>query len=203
MTITGYSQNGLSGIPQPIYNRFNTVNADVYHNRGNHSFRAGLDFRQQIRSIHAGNTDGTYNFNNTFFRKCDDSCGDNLYSAGGIGLSWASFMMGLPSANGGTAAINISGNDSSYVQNPYYAWFAQDTWRVTPKLTLTLSLRMEFEQGATERYNRLIIDFDKNATLPISALAEAAYAKNPIPELSASQFKVLGGAVYASASAAP
>jgi len=62
---------------------------------------------------------------------------------------------------------------------------------------------MEFEQGATERYNRLIIDLDKNATLPISALAEAAYAKNPIPELSASQFKVLGGAVYASASGAP
>jgi len=53
MTITGYSQNGISGIPQPIYNRFNTVNADVYHNRGNHSLRAGIDFRQQIRSIHA------------------------------------------------------------------------------------------------------------------------------------------------------
>ena len=64
-------------------------------------------------------------------------------------------------------------------------------------------MRAEFEQGATERYNRLIIDYDKNAVLPISALAEAAYAKNPIPELAASQFKVLGGAVYAGAAGAP
>src|SRR5260370_35228437 len=96
MTITGYSQNGLSGIPQPIYNRFNTVNADVYHNRGNHSFRPGLDFRQQIRSIHAGNTDGTYNFTNTFFRKCDDSGGDKLYSAAAHGSDLARFILGMP-----------------------------------------------------------------------------------------------------------
>lgn len=192
-----YSQNGISGIPNPIYNRFNTVNGDVYHNRGTHSFRAGLDFRQQIRSIHAGNNDGTYNFTNTYFRQCDDACGNGQYAAGNIGLSWASFMMGLPSG------ISISGNDSSYVQNPYYAWFLQDTWRVTPKLTLTLSLRGEFEAGATERYQRQIIDFNRTTTLPISAAAEAAYANRPIPELAASQFKVLGGAVYATASGAP
>src|SRR5260370_32034913 len=39
--------------------------------------------------------------------------------------------------------------------------------------------------------------------LPISALAQAAYANNPIPDLPASQFKVLGGAVYAGSSGAP
>jgi hypothetical protein len=192
-----YSQNGISGIPNPVYNRFNTENADLYHNRRNHSLRFGLDIRQQIRSIHAGNNDGQYTFSNTYFRQCDDSCANGTYSAGTIGLSWAAFMMGLP--NG----ISISGNDSAYVRNPYYAWFAQDTWRVTPKFTLTLSLRGEYEQGATERYNRLIIDYDKNLRLPISDLAEAAYAKNPIPELAASQFKVQGGAVYANASGAP
>ena len=197
MNISGYAQNGISGIPNPVYNRFNTENFDVYHNRGKHSLRFGLDIRQQIRSIHAGNNDGQYGFANTYFRQCDDGCANGQYTAGGIGLSWASFMMGLPNS------ITISGNDSAYVRNPYYAWFAQDSWRVTPKLTLTLALRAEFEQGATERYNRLIIDYDKNAVLPISALAEAAYAKSPIPELAASQFKVLGGAVYAGAAGAP
>ena len=203
MSINGYAQNGISGIPQPIYNRFNTENFDLYHNHGKHSLRFGLDIRQQIRSIHAGNTDGVYGFSNTYFRQCDDSCANGQYTAGTIGLSWASFMMGLPANFGSTAAINISGNDTSYVRNPYYAWFAQDSWRVTPKLTLTLALRTEFEQGATERYNRQIIDYDKNMVLPISALAQAAYANNPIPELPASQFKVLGGAVYAGSSGAP
>src|SRR5262249_12075088 len=118
-------------------------------------------------------------------------------TAGGIGLSWASFMMGLPSG------ITISNNESAYVQNPYYAWFAQDTWRVNRKLTLTLSMRWEFEQGATERYNRLIMDYDKNARLPISDLAEAAYAKAPLAELAASQFKVTGAALYATDSKSP
>lgn len=208
MNINGYAQNGISGIPNPIYNRFNTENFDVYHNRGKHSLRFGLDIRQQIRSIHAGNNDGSYGFGNSYFRLCDDACADGKYTAGTIGLSWASFMMGLPSnytPTGGNAvgAISISGNDSAYVRNPYYAWFAQDSWRVNNKLTLTLALRAEFEQGATERYNRLIVDYDKNAVLPISALAEAAYAKNPIAELASSQFKVLGGAVYAGSSGAP
>jgi hypothetical protein len=208
MQINGYAQNGISGIPNPVYNRFNTENFDLYHNHGKHSLRFGLDIRQQIRSIHAGNNDGSYGFGNTYFRQCDDACANGQYTAGTIGLSWASFMMGLPNGytpSGGSAigAINISGNDSSYVKNPYYAWFAQDSWRVTPKLTLTLALRAEFEQGAQERYNRLIIDYDKNMALPISSLAEAAYAKSPIPELPASQFKVLGGAVYAGASGAP
>jgi hypothetical protein len=196
MTINGYSQNGIVGTPTLTYNRFWAQNADVYHNRGNHSLRVGLDIRQQIRSNHAGNNDGTYTFSNTYFRQCDDSCANGQYTAGGIGLTWAAFMMGLPSG------ITISGNDSYIVADPYYAWFAQDTWRVTPKLTLTLSLRGEYEVGATERFKRMIVDYDRNARLPISDLGEAAYARSPIAELPASQFKVLGGAVYANASAA-
>ena len=35
--------------------------------------------------------------------------------------------------------------------------------------------------------------------MSIAAMAEAAYAANPIPELPASQFKVQGGTVYAGA----
>jgi hypothetical protein len=82
MAINGYAQNGLGGIPNPVYNRFNSENVDVYHNRGSHSFRAGLDVRQQIRSIHAGNNIGNYTFSNTYFRKCDDACAENNYAAG-------------------------------------------------------------------------------------------------------------------------
>jgi hypothetical protein len=196
MTINGYSQNGITGTPTLTYNRFWTETADVYHNRRHHSLRFGLDIRQQVRSNHSGNNDGTYTFSNTYFRQCDDACANGQYTAGAIGLSWAAFMMGLPSG------ITISGNDSYIVAGPYYAWFAQDTWRVTPKLTLTLSLRSEYEVGPNERFGRGIIDYDKNLRLPISDLAEAAYAAKPIAELPASQFKVQGGAIYANASGA-
>ena len=42
---------------------------------------------------------------------------------------------------------------------------------------------MEYERGATERYNRALSYFDPNLELPITAAAEAAYARNPVPEL--------------------
>ena len=196
MNIAGYTQNGIAGTPTKTYSRFWTYNADLYHNRGAHSVRFGLDIRWQTRSNHAGNSDGTYTFGNTYFRRFDDTGGVG-YSAANVGLSWASFMMGMP------PGITISNNDDFLVSNPYYAWFVQDTWRVTRKLTLTLSLRSEYELGATELHNRMIINYDPTIRSPISDGVEAAYAAKPQPELPASQFKVTGGAVYAGAPGAP
>ena len=83
------------GTPDPQYNRFYDYNGDVYHNRGNHQFRVGADFRQQTRSIHDGNNDGTYTFGNTYFRQYDDGGPNGNYNPGTLGLSWASFMTGL------------------------------------------------------------------------------------------------------------
>ena len=111
-------------------------------------------------------------------------------------------MMGMPTG------MTISNNDSNIVTNPYFAWFVQDQWRVTPKLTLTLSLRTEYELGATERYGRMIIDYDKNASLPISSAVEAAYALKPatftptlpgypVATMPAANFQVRGAAIYA------
>ena len=200
MNVSGYSQNGISGTPNPIYNRFYDYNADVYHNRGNHQFRAGLDFRQQTRSNHAGNSDGTYGFGNTYFRQYDDGGPNGTYNPGTLGLSWASFMTGLPTS------ASVSNNASYLASNQFFAGFLQDTWRVTPKLTLTLSLRAEWENGAKGKYADFISGFDPNAQLPISAAAQAAYAAttaSQVPELAASNFLVKGGALYAGTSGAP
>ena len=74
---------------------FYDYNADVYHNRGNHQFRAGVDFRQQTRSNHAGNSDGTYGFGNTYFRQYDDSGPNGNYNAGTLGLSCRKILLRL------------------------------------------------------------------------------------------------------------
>jgi hypothetical protein len=97
----------------------------------------------------------------------------------------------------------VDTNDTYALFSPYYSGFAQDTWRVNRNLTLTLGLRLEYERGATERYDRAIAYFDPNLELPISAGAEAAYARNPIPELPASAFDVRGGPVYAGVNGIP
>ncbi|MCC6588714.1 MAG: carboxypeptidase regulatory-like domain-containing protein [Bryobacterales bacterium] len=158
------------------------------HVRGSHTIRGGFDMRQYFRTGGGGGaTSGTFTFNNLFTRRNDDT----LTPAGDIGHSWASFLLGLPSV------LQAETNDSFAVQTPAFAWHVQDTWRLSPRLTLMLGMRFEYEGGLTERYNRALADFDPTLTLPISAAAKAAYAANPVTELAAANFNVAGGTVYA------
>ena len=159
------------------------------HIRGVHSLRAGVDLRQHFRTQlqNGGLTSGAFNFGNNYVRKDEDG----FVPAASLGLDWATFMLGIPTS------ATVDTNDNFALTSPYYAWFAQDTWRVTRKLTVTLGLRMEYEQGPTERYNRALTYFDPKLELPISATAQAAYARNPLPELPASPLLVRGGRVCA------
>ena len=162
--------------------------------RGSHSLRGGIDFRQHFRTLiqNGGFTSGSFSFTNQYVREKSDT--NNAASAG---LDWAAFILGIPSE------ILVDTNDTYALMSPYYAWYGQDTWRVNRNLTLTLGLRMEYERGATERYNRTLSYFDPDLELPISAAAQAAYARNPLPELPASQFIVRGGSVYAGLNGVP
>jgi len=179
---------GTKGRQQAI--KFNAT-----HIRGGHTLRGGVDFRQHFRTQlqNGGFTSGSFNFANNFVRKDEDG----FVPAAGLALGWASFMLGIPTA------ASVDTNDNFALMSPYYAWYGQDSWRVTRNLTITLGLRMEYEQGPTERYNRALTSFDPNLELPISAAAQAAYARNPLPELPASQFIVRGGSLYAGQNGAP
>jgi hypothetical protein len=183
-----YQDIGRGGIPTFTRYRMMTSKVDVTHIRGRHSWRGGFDARQHFRTGGGGgNTSGNYSFRNTFTRGGSDSA---RFPAGDFGHQWASFLMGFPSS------MTIATNDSYAMHNPYYAWYVQDNWRVAPRLSLNLGFRIEFENGPTERYNRMIGSFDRDARLPISAAAEAAYAADPLPELPAANFKVRGGSIY-------
>ena len=78
-----------------------------------------------------------------------------------------------------------------------FAWYVQDDWKATRKLTVNLGLRQELEFGETERYNRANAGFDFTAASPVQAAAQANYALNPIPQIPVGQFKVPGGQLFA------
>jgi len=193
MAAAGYQTMG-----QPVaafaQNQLFSTNATWMHIRGAHTLRAGMSGRRyQKYNGQPGNTSGNFGFTNQFTRREDDG----LTPAGNLGHSWASFMMGLPNT------LSIDTNDSHATNSYSLGWFFQDQWRVTSKLTLNLGLRLEYELGLRERFNRALTFFDRDLTLPITEAAQAAYARSPIPELSAAQFQVRGGSRYAGVGGAP
>jgi hypothetical protein len=202
VTFTGYT-NALQGsnttmsrsLSGDVRQRSTGLKASLSHIRGEHSLQGGIDFRRAYATDPggAGNPMGNFTFNSNYVRKDDDGLAPN----GAIGLSYAAFMLGVPST------MQADTNASYALMNPYYAWYGQDTWRATRNLTLTFGLRVEYEQAPTERYNRAITYFDPALQLPIAAAAQAAYAANPLSELGASGFVVQGGSVYAGANGAP
>ncbi len=186
MNFTGYQTIGRA-VPTFTNYRMLTAKVDVSHVRGKHTLRAGFDARQHFRTGGGGgNTSGVFTFNNLYVRRNDDT----FTPAGDLGLSWAAFMLGIPSG------ISLATNDTFATHTPYYAGYVQDNWRLTKRLSLNLGLRLEHEQGTTERYNRAIGWLDPAASLPITPAAEAAYARAPVPELPSGAFSVRGGSLY-------
>jgi hypothetical protein len=193
---TGYAAgvaNGTSGLGLQAPSRLASRNyqgiVNVTQTLGSHTLRFGSDIRQQVyTSMGPGYTSGNFTFDNTYTRRNDDTA---VAPAGNLGLSWAAFMLGIPTTS------SVDANDSYATLNPYYSGYIQDSWRVTPKLTLNFGLRFEYEAGMTERYNRMLVGWDPSLQLPISAAAQAAYAAAPLAQLPASAFAVQGGSLYA------
>jgi hypothetical protein len=107
-----------------------------------------------------------------------------------IGQEFASFLLGIP---GGS----MQRTASSAEQDQFLALYFQDDWKLTPKITLNIGIRYEYETPLTERFNRSVKGFDFNAASPIEAAARANYATSVIPELPLDQFRVKGGLTFA------
>jgi hypothetical protein len=157
--------------------------------RGAHTWRGGVDIQWAQRTAQdgAGNM-GTFNYDNTYTRAADTT---NVFPAQQLGLSLAAFMLGMPTS------VSIADESGFDVRNNYFGTFIQDTWRVGRNLTLNLGLRFEYENGIKEAKNRALLWFDPEAELAVAAIAETAYAANPIPGMPASEFNIQGGTVYA------
>jgi hypothetical protein len=198
MDFSGYDSVGKGYSGQPNRHTSIFTRLDGTHVRGSHTVRFGFDQQQLYKNTFGFgttglNTSGAFAFDNSFTRRNDDT----NTPAGNLGHSWAAFMMGLP------AQATIGTYDSGALKSSFYGWYAQDSWRLTRKLTLNFGLRLEYELAPTERYNRAIGYFDPNAKLPIADLAKAAYAKAPVAQLSAASFNVTGGSAYLGADGVP
>jgi hypothetical protein len=207
LTIAGYTDPTPSGYPTYTRYRVHSFVTNLNHLRGKHSLKAGWDVRLHfLTGSNGGNPTGYYRFDNRYTRRYSDTA---LYTAGDIGLSWAAFMLGL---NYDSSIASTSASYASY--SPYTGFYLQDQFRVTKKLTLYLGMRLEWEGGPTERYNRVIGYFDPAPKVFVSDVAESFYRANPtvntttvsgieMPGLSPDAFKVRGGTSFPGVNGVP
>jgi outer membrane receptor protein involved in Fe transport len=177
--------NGFNGVPALFINDYTSagsdnVNAgnDPYGNykqgqttgqlsfvlsniRGPHELKFGFEARlHQQNYIQTNAPLGFFQFTNTGSSLCPFV--DDFADCGGD--SMASFLMGQLLGNGGsTYEIQFQPATENY----QYAWFGQDNWKVTPKLTLNLGLRYDVSLPRTDRFNHQNW-FDPNVTNPLN-----------------------------------
>ncbi|HZT39432.1 MAG TPA: TonB-dependent receptor [Bryobacteraceae bacterium] len=110
-------------------NEFQWV-GNMTHTRGNHSLKYGVDFRyqQNLRVPSDSHRSGELTFDPT------TTVGPN-----GGGLSLASFLLGQVQSF--TRYVSNS-TDAAERQNRLFSYI-QDTWRITPRLTINYGLRWE------------------------------------------------------------
>jgi carboxypeptidase family protein/TonB-dependent receptor-like protein len=165
---------------------------------GEHTARLGYDWRwQKWNIVSDGFPGGRFQFNGAYTRATNSAALNDRAQ------SWAQFLLGLPTAATGAVATPGTSSSQFEIASPgefhqmYHGLFAQDDWRVSPKLTLNLGLRLEINGGMSEVHNRNLGGFDTTSTNPIEAAAVAAYAASPIPQIPVSAFKVKGGLLFA------
>lgn len=126
--------------------------------RGAHTWKFGSDNRVYQLNNTQGAAGASFSFSRGFTQ------GPNPNTAGATsGFTLASFLLGTPSGG----ALGYGAAVTETVKN--FALFAQDDWKLTPRLTLNLGMRWEVEGGITDR-NGSISNFDPNVTTTVNGV---------------------------------
>lgn len=192
LNAAGYQSIGGATNNDAVTNYF-TLSDEVSWSKGSAIFRFGGEARVYRNNNYAlGAENPSYTFNSKWTNGPLDSAAGSP-----IGQGLASFLLGIPSAG------SVSLNDNYADQSRNYGLYGQMDWRVRPTLTINAGLRYDYDDPLTERFNRSVRNFDFSTVNPIAAQALVNYAKNPIPEVPVSQFRVVGGLTFAGVGGQP
>jgi hypothetical protein len=148
---------------------------------GRHTLKFGADFRLVGLDFQSfQDTVGDFRFDRYF-----TSSNPLTNGTATSGNAFASFLLGYPSGQPGSeSTMSLSNPLEMYAR--YYGFYAQDDFRVNPKLTLNYGLRFEHEDGLRERNDGITVAFDRTLTPP-----------GPLGNITVNGQPVRGGLVYA------
>lgn len=139
-----------------------SFNAELAKFIGKHSLKVGMDWRALHDATQTATGPSSFAFRSTFTSQTPQK------TVTGTGGGLATMLLGYPgdgTSSGGSITTGSFFND--YVR--YWAFFIQDDYRVTPKLTLNIGFRGEHETNPAEVNNRYLIDADLTAVNPLQS----------------------------------
>ena len=134
-----------------------SINGSLVKIASGHTFKFGGEFRAlRLNFYQYTYPSGTFYSDDSWTRQKPQS-----YD-GATGYSLASLLLGLPQSG------NIT-NDPKYITtSQYWALYAQDDWKVSPKFTLNYGLRWDLEVPRQEQNNQMVF-WDPTAPSPLQA----------------------------------
>ncbi len=145
--IGGSSNYGMSGFPTASYERRPSGIASASYVTGAHTIKMGMDWRmEKYPNIIDANTNGTWTFGTNMTEQ--PSLQGISTTQGFDGFEFASYLLGGMSSNSLAAPIALSNNKVQM------ALYAQDTWKVTRKMTLDYGLRWDYGTYSHEQFGR-------------------------------------------------
>jgi Carboxypeptidase regulatory-like domain/TonB dependent receptor len=145
MMSMGPGVGGAQSLTKQVTPTFQASLTDV---KGNHTFKYGSELRilgYPNLSLAAAN--GVFNFSPN--QTAQPYAQSATINGGTVGFAYASFLLGL--VNTGTVNPPASLKTGKH----FISFFAQDSWKVTRKLTLDYGLRYDYFTYPKEQYGRL------------------------------------------------
>lgn len=142
---SGFNNYGLSGSYTRIINK--------------HNIKAGYEGRMLRINVWEARAAGTFGFNAAMTQGPNPAVASST-----AGFGFASLLLGAGSSG------NFYQNWKNVASQSFYqAFYIQDDWRLTRKLTLNIGLRYDFDTPRTERYNRMSW-FDPSLRSPLATV---------------------------------
>ena len=146
----GFSPSMGNGMSGELTNIKPTGNVSLNWIRGNHSLKFG---GETIVESHASR--GRTFVNTYYYFSTAETADPSLYTIGqtlpagkSIGFNYASFLMGRVNQ------YQTNTESRGHLGSHALAFYAQDSWKITPKLTIDYGLRYDFQTYLREQYGR-------------------------------------------------
>jgi hypothetical protein len=163
------------------------MNGAVSKLLGRHTVKVGADFRWIGLDFQSfDNGAGEFRFDRFF--TSSNPLANGTGGTAPSGNAFASFLLGYPTGDPGETPSTVGVSTPLKFFTRYYGFYAQDDFRMSPKLTLNYGVRMEHEDGLMEQDDLMTVAFDRTLN-PGGALGNVI---NPVTGQ-----RIVGGLVYA------